>query len=60
MDVTKAIEERRGYRSLEAIEVTLDLIKDLAYHASLAPSCNNSQPWHYVFVYEHETLLKVF
>lgn len=60
MDVSKAIEERRSYRSLEPFEVTLDLIKDLAHHASLAPSCTNSQPWRYVFIYEKDALEKVF
>ena len=60
MEVSRAIEERRGFRSLEGFEVTEDLIKDLAHHASLAPSCTNSQPWRYVFVYEKEALNKVF
>jgi nitroreductase len=60
MDVRTAINERRAYRSLEPFEVTEDLIKDLAYHASLAPSCTNSQPWRYVFVYEKDALERVF
>ena len=50
MDVTKAIETRRAYRSLDPVEITDDLIKDLAHHAQLAPSCNNNQPWRFVFV----------
>jgi nitroreductase len=60
MDVTKAIESRRAYRSLEPFEVTEDLIRDLAYHASLAPSCNNTQPFRYVFVFEKDALEKLF
>lgn len=52
MDVTKAIHERRAYRSLDPAEITEDLVKDLASHAQLAPSCFNNQPWRFVFVYE--------
>lgn len=50
MDVTQAIKERRAFRSLDPVEISEDLIKDLALHAQLAPSCNNSQPWRFVFV----------
>lgn len=56
MDVTKAIETRRAYRSLEPIEITDDLIRDLARHAQLAPSCYNNQPWRFVFVRTPERL----
>jgi nitroreductase len=52
MDVTQAIKERRAFRSLDPVEITEDLIKDLARHAQLAPSCNNNQPWRFVFVYD--------
>ena len=52
MDVTKAIETRRAYRSLAPIEITEELIKDLARHSILAPSCFNNQPIRYIFVYE--------
>lgn len=56
MDVTKAIEARRAYRSLEPVEITDDLIRDLARHAQLAPSCNNNQPWRFVFVRDPDRL----
>ena len=36
MDVHDAISARRAYRSLEAMAVTDDLIRDLARHAQLA------------------------
>jgi len=52
MDVTTAIASRRASRSLDPVEITDDLIKDLARHAQLAPSCNNNQPWRFVFVYD--------
>jgi nitroreductase len=50
MDVREAIGLRRAYRSLDPVEITDELIKDLAESASLAPSCFNYQPWRFVFV----------
>jgi len=50
------LEKRRAYRTLKPVEVTEELIKDLAECAGLAPSCFNNQPWRYVFVYGHERL----
>ena len=59
MDVLKAIETRRAYRSLAPVDVTPELITDLARCAQLAPSCNNSQPWRFVFVHGKENLEKL-
>jgi len=59
MDVIKAIGERRAYRSLVPIEITEDLIKDLAHSAQLAPSCFNNQPSRFVFVRDPEMLTKM-
>jgi nitroreductase len=56
MDVNRAIEERRAYRSLEPVMITEDLIRDLARCAGLAPSCNNNQPWRFVFVQDSQSL----
>lgn len=56
MDVCRAIQERRAYRSLNPVEITDDLIEDLAGHARLAPSCFNNQPWRFVFVRSPEML----
>ncbi len=56
MDVSKAIEERRAYRSLVPIEVTDALIDDLARNAQLSASCFNNQPWKFVFVYGENEL----
>ena len=36
MDVKKAIEERRAYRSLDPAEITDEIIRDLASAASLS------------------------
>lgn len=50
MDVTRAIHARRAFRSLVPVEITDELVRDLAEHAHLAPSCDNNQPERFVFV----------
>lgn len=59
MNVTDAIKTRRAYRSLEPVEITEETIRDLAYHAGLSPSCNNNQPWRFVFVRDPSQLSKI-
>jgi len=59
MNVKEAIQERRAYLSLANIEITQDLIKDLAISAQLAPSCLNSQPWRFIFVYGKPNIEKI-
>jgi nitroreductase len=59
MNVTDAIKIRRAYRSLDPMEITSDLIHDLAYHASLSASCGNNQPWRFVFIYDREQLTQL-
>jgi nitroreductase len=59
MDVKEAIEYRRAYRSLEPVEITNELVLDLAKNAGLAPSCYNKQPWRFVFVYDTKVLKKL-
>lgn len=56
MDVKDAIETRRAYRSFVPVTITRELVEDLAAGAGLAPSCNNNQPWRFVFVYGNEAL----
>ena len=50
MDVQNAIAARRATRSLDPVTVTDDLIHDLARHAGLSHSCDNNQPWRFIFV----------
>ena len=50
MDVKAAIEARRAYRSLAPVEITEELVRDLARCAQLAPSCDNNQPARFVFL----------
>lgn len=59
MDVKEAISKRRAYRSIEPVEITDELINDLANNAILAPSCFNNQPTRFVFVYEPNQLTKL-
>jgi nitroreductase len=59
MDVREALEKRRSYRSLEPVEVTKDMMDELARAAQLMPSCFNNQPWRFVFVAGKEQLLKM-
>jgi nitroreductase len=56
MDVIQAINKRRAYRSLVPVEITLDLIQDLAGSAQLAPSCSNNQPTRFIFVHKSDVL----
>ncbi|MBN1938491.1 MAG: nitroreductase family protein [Candidatus Aminicenantes bacterium] len=56
MNVLEAIETRRAYRSLAPVDITPDLLRDLARCAQLAPSCNNNQPWRFVFIHGKENL----
>ena len=60
MDVKDAIQKRRAYRSLDPVDITEDLIVDLARCAQLSASCSNNQSWRYIFVYDKEMLKKLF
>jgi len=59
MDVKEAIRKRRAFRSLIPVDITKDLIYDLAESAQLSASCFNNQPWRFVFVYDKEILKKI-
>jgi len=59
MDVKEAISKRRAYRSLSPVDISPELIYDLAETARLTASCFNNQPWRYIFVYEKEMLKKM-
>jgi len=59
MDVIEAINTRRAYRSLASVEITEELVRDLARCAQLAPTCNNNQPARFVFVWAPQMLEKM-
>ena len=56
MNVKQAIVGRRAYRSLEPVEITEEIIYDLAECARLSASCFNNQPWRYIFINNSEVL----
>ena len=60
MSVKDIIDKRRSYRSLDPVQITKELIIDLAKTAQLAPSCKNSQPWRFIFVYDKNQLKNLF
>lgn len=60
MNVKEAIEKRRAFRSLDPLEITDDLILDLAQTVKISPSCANKQPWRFIFIKEREQLEKLF
>ena len=60
MSVKETIEKRRAYRSLDPIEISRDLIEDLAEIARITPSCANMQPWKFVFVHDKNVLNELF
>jgi len=60
MDLEKVIETRRAYRALDKVEISENIIEQLAKAASLAPSCYNNQPWKFVFIKSQEKLERLF
>jgi len=59
MDVKEAIEKRRAYRALDPVEISDDVIFELAKAAQLTASCFNKQPWRFVFVRTSDSLNKL-
>jgi len=59
MNVKEAILARRAYRALGPVEITDEIIIELADAARLMCSCFNNQPWRFVFVRSKDTLAKV-
>jgi len=60
MELQEVIEKRRALRTLGKVEITHELITRLAEAAHLAASCNNNQPWRYLFVYDPPVLNELF
>ncbi len=59
MELDEIIEKRRAYRSLEEVEITDEMIEELAETAQLSASCFNNQPWNFVFVDDEDMLEKM-
>ena len=56
MEFEEVIEKRAAHRALDKIEISEELIREVAYQASRAPSCGNKQPWRFIFVKEEAKL----
>jgi nitroreductase len=54
------IQSRRAYRALEPVEISPEDVKKVAGLVSLSPSCNNNQPWRYIFVQNPVILQSLF
>lgn len=59
MELMEAIESRKAYRAFDHIEITDEMVRDLAYAASRAPSCNNNQSWRFIFVKNEPKLTEI-
>ncbi|MFW9824106.1 MAG: nitroreductase family protein [Candidatus Thorarchaeota archaeon] len=60
MSVKNVIIQRRSYRSLAPVQISKEIITELANCAKLAPSCKNSQPWRFIFVFDKDLLNSLF
>lgn len=60
MDVEQAIKERRAFRALDQVNITEELIHNLAKASQLAPSCFNNQPWRFVFIHTPKVLQTLY
>jgi nitroreductase len=59
MNFTELVSKRRAYRKLQPVEITSEIIKELAEITKFAPSCENKQPWRFVFIYDQEKLAEL-
>ncbi len=59
MELDEVIEKRRAYRALEDVEITDEMIEELAETVKLSASCFNNQPWNFVFVDDKKRLNKL-
>ena len=59
MELMEIIDKRRAYRSLQPVEISEEMVRELATAASLSASCFNNQPWRFVFAFDKEVLDKV-
>ncbi len=59
MELQSVIEKRRASRALKGVEIFDEIVDELKKASSLAPSCFNNQPWHFIFVRQEEKLNRV-
>jgi nitroreductase len=56
MNFTELASKRRAYRKLKLFDVDTSIIQELFKITDLAPSCENNQPWRFIFVYNKDQL----
>jgi nitroreductase len=54
MDAFEAIQKRKSVRSYESTPVPKETLAKLLEAARIAPSANNTQPWHFIVVTDSE------
>jgi nitroreductase len=59
MELKAVIEKRASIRMFSNEQVSTDHIKEMIRRAGLAPSINNSQPWSFTAITNHEILDKM-
>lgn len=59
MELKEVMEKRRSYRSFDKVDITDEMVSELAHAASLMPSCYNNQPWRYVFIRNRDQLTRI-
>lgn len=50
MELKEALEQRRSIRKFSNRKVDKEVIQDIIYYGTLAPSAKNKQPWYFVVV----------
>ena len=56
MELMEAVHKRKAYRVFDPMEITDRMVEELMAAAQRAPSCNNNQPWRFIFIREKEKL----
>lgn len=59
-DVHTVIRTRRSIRRFQPIEIPYDILKEIVYDGSLAPSAGNRQPWEFIVVTQKENRKIIF
>lgn len=60
MDIAEVIKNRRSIRKYKDTPVEEEKIRQILESGRLAPSANNSQPWHYILVQDEKNREKLY
>ncbi len=56
MNFIDTVEKRRSIRRFDSKKISKDIIEQILYHGSIAPSGKNRQPWRFVVIQENENI----